>query len=217
MIKRIILAIILIALIAVIYYFKNVNSTQMSFFITSSNPGLGGDLGGLAGADKYCTTLAANAGITDREWAAYLSTTDADSSKNINARDRIGNGPWYNQRGELIANDVNELHSINNLNKSTALTEKGDTVAGRGDTPNDHDILTGSDIMGMAVSSTTSTNCNNWTAATGSAAIVGHHDRIGRDDSAPMKSWVSSHMSRGCSLEQLRTTGGAGLYYCFAK
>ncbi len=190
---------------------------KMSFFITSKNPGQGGNLGGLAGADAYCQSLAESAGVKVKTWAAYLSTTDTDPTKNVNAKDRIGAGPWYNFNGELIANTVAELHGENMLSKVTALDEQGNQVKGRGDEPNDHDILTGADAFGMAVSTSTSTTCDNWTAATSSSAIVGHHDRIGINESAPMKSWVSSHATRGCSLEQLRSTGGAGLFYCFAK
>ncbi|MBP9668853.1 MAG: hypothetical protein KBE09_01030 [Candidatus Pacebacteria bacterium] len=190
---------------------------KMSFFITSKNPGQGGNLGGLAGADAYCQSLAESAGVTGKSWAAYLSTTDTDPAKNVHAKDRIGSGPWYNFNGELIASTSETLHGENFLNKATALDEQGNQVKGRGDEPNDHDILTGSDAFGMAVSTSTSTTCDNWTAATSSSAIVGHHDRIGINESAPMKSWVSSHQTRGCSLEQFRSTGGAGLFYCFAK
>lgn len=185
-----------------------------SFFITSANPGKGGDLGGLAGADAYCAQLAEAAGLTGKEWRAYLSTTGAGG---VNARERIGTGPWYNVRGEMIAATVEELHTTNNLTKATALTERGETVSGRGDTPNLHDILTGSTADGMAsTTATTDTTCDNWTSSTDGSAIVGHHDRVGIDESAPMKSWNSSHGSRGCSPEGLTSTGGGGLFYCFA-
>lgn len=180
----------------------------MSFFVTSANPGKGGDLGGLAGADAYCAKLAESAGVTEKSWKAYLST-DAE-----NARDRIGAGPWHNVKGVKIAEDVANLHSdANNLNKETALDEKGNVINGRGDTPNDHDILTGSKADGTAAPET----CNNWTSdADDAKAIVGHHDRIGLNESAPMKSWNSSHPSAGCTNEAFKKTGGAGLFYCFA-
>jgi hypothetical protein len=189
--------------------------TSMSFFITSTNPGKGGDLGGVAGADAHCSKLAEAAGVTGKTWAAYVSTTGDGS---VNARDRIGTGPWYNAKGVRIAGSVDELHSSNMLTKETALTEKGDVVLGRGDTPNMHDILTGSTEAGTASSTAlTDTTCANWTSSGEGSAIVGHHDRIGINDSAPMKSWVSSHGSRGCSLDNLKATGGNGLFYCFAK
>jgi hypothetical protein len=179
----------------------------MSFFVTSVNPGKGGDLGGLAGADAYCTSLAEAAGVTGRVWRAYLS------SSSENARDRIGSGPWVNAKGEEIAADVASLHGENNLTKATALDEMGNTVNGRGDEPNRHDILTGSNPDGTATADT----CADWTSGTDGAATLGHHDRRGLDESAAAKSWNSSHASRGgCSLEALRGTGGDGLFYCFA-
>ena len=181
----------------------------MSFFVTSANPGKGGDLGGLAGADAYCTTLAEAAGVGGRVWAAYLS------SSTENARDRIGAGPWYNAKGEKIADDVSSLHSdANNLTKATALDEAGNVVNGRGDSPNRHDILTGSLPDGTASPDT----CSDWTVGgADGAAMLGHHDRTGLDDSAAAKSWNSSHPSRGgCSVEAFQGTGGAGLFYCFA-
>ena len=181
----------------------------MSFFITSANPGKGGDLGGLAGADAYCTQLAEAAGSTGKTWKAYLST-DAE-----NAKDRIGAGPWFNAKGVKIADDVANLHGdANNLNKETGLDEKGNVVNGRGDTPNRHDILTGSNADGTAAAET----CGNWTmGGADGAAVVGHHDRVGINDSAPMKSWVQSHATRGgCSNEAFKGTGGDGLFYCFA-
>ncbi len=216
-----------ITIIAVVYYILTVktdgemsvsNETpSMSFFITSANPGKGADLGGLAGADMYCKTLAENSGVKGKEWRAYLSTTASETEKSVNARDRIGNGPWYNYKGELIASNLDELHSENAITKATALTEKGEVVSGRGDTVNVHDILTGSDDKGMLVATTTDTTCNNWTSSDKGSAYVGHHDRIGLNESAPMKSWNSSHLTRGCSLEALKSTGGGGLFYCFAK
>ena len=187
----------------------NAQDTSMSFFVTSVNPGKGGDLGGLAGADAYCNKLATAAGSTGKTWKAYLST-DTE-----NAKDRIGKGPWYNAKGEKIADDVASLHSdANNLTKQTALNEKGEVVNGRGDTPNRHDMLTGSKPDGTAAPET----CGNWTmGGAEGAAIVGHSDRTGLDDSAAAKSWNSSHATRGgCSLQALASTGGDGLFYCFA-
>lgn len=179
----------------------------MTFFITSAGPGNGADLGGLAGADAHCQSLAEAAGAGDRTWAAYLST-DAE-----HARDRIGAGPWHNADGQLIAEDVEALHSdANAISKETGLTEAGDQVNGRGDSPNRHDILTGSNADGTAVEQT----CENWTASGEGSAFVGHHDRVGLRDDAPSKSWNASHPSRGCSQTNLQGTGGDGLFYCFA-
>jgi hypothetical protein len=189
----------------------------MTFFITSTGPGKGADLGGLAGADRYCQSLAATVGAGDRTWRAYLSTTAAGGQPAVNARDRIGKGPWQNAKGEVIAKDVAELHGKNNLNKQTALNEKGLIVNGRGDKPNEHDILTGSQPDGTAIAGDPAkTTCGNWTLSGAGAAMVGHHDRLGLKDDAPSVSWNSSHYSRGCSLENLRASGGAGLVYCFA-
>ncbi|MHA3978844.1 hypothetical protein ACW9UR_14260 [Halovulum sp. GXIMD14794] len=179
---------------------------EMSFFITSVNPGNGADLGGLEGADAYCSELATAAGVTGRTWRAYLSTTD------VNARDRIGAGPWVNANGVEIAADLDALHGENNLNKETALDESGNVVNGRGDDPNRHDILTGSNADGTFAGQ----SCEDWTASGEGSAVVGHHDRMGLDESPPALSWNSSHPSRGCSLEALRGTGGDGLFYCFA-
>ena len=191
--------------------------TSMSFFITSVNTGKGADLGGLAGADAYCTTLAESAGVVGKTWRAYLSAAATDSAPTVNARDRIGAGPWHNAKGDLIAATLEELHGTNNLSKATALTEMGQVVLGRGDTPNMHDILTGSNADGTLAVGATDTTCANWTSSTDGSAVVGHHDRIGINDSEPMKSWNSSHASRGCSLDALKSTGGNGLYYCFAE
>ena len=188
----------------------------MSFFVTSVNPGKGADLGGLAGADAYCETLATKAGAPRRNWRAYLSTTASASSPAVNARDRIGKGPWQNVKGEVVARNVDELHGNNNLSKLTALTEKGEIISGRGDAVTLHDMLTGSTPEGRASDTGTDTTCGNWTKSGEGSAIVGHHDRIGTDESAPMKSWNSSHATRGCGLAELKTTGGAGLLYCFA-
>jgi hypothetical protein len=189
---------------------------KMSFFVTSAGPGKGADLGGLDGADKHCQTLVEAAGSSGQTWRAYLST-QGDSS--INARDRIGAGPWSNAKGEVIARDVAELHGTNNLNKNTALSEKGEVVNGRGDKPNMHDILTGSQPDGMAFAAGEDRTCGNWTLSGADGAVMlGHHDRMGLDDSAPAKSWNSSHASRGgCSQDALKGTGGNGLFYCFAE
>ena len=191
-------------------------SSGMTFFVTSANPGKGADFGGLAGADKHCQALADAAGSKGREWRAYLSTSAAGGAAAVNARDRIGSGPWQNAKGMVVAKNVAELHGSNNLTKQTALNEKGETVNGRGDSPNVHDILTGSTAEGTAIAGTDDRTCGNWTKSGDGSAMVGHHDRTGLDDSAPAKSWNASHPSRGCSLDALRSTGGGGLIYCFA-
>jgi hypothetical protein len=187
----------------------------MSFFVTSSNPGRGADLGGLAGADRQCQALASAAGAGSRTWHAYLSTNAEGGA--INARDRIGRGPWRNAKGVVIASDVDQLHSAaNNLNKQTALTEKGEVVNGRGDTPNMHDILTGSQPDGRAFTSGPDMTCGNWTQSGEGTAMLGHHDRMGLGTDEAARSWNSAHPSRGCGMDALRSTGGAGLLYCFA-
>ena len=188
--------------------------SQMSFFITSAGPGKGGNLGGLAGADQLCQLLGATAGEGTKTWRAYLSTQGPGA---VNARDRIGGGPWLNAKGLNVAKDLAELHGQNNINKQTALTEKGEPVNGRGDTPNMHDVLTGSQPDGTAFPAGEDRTCGNWTkSGADGAAMLGHHDRMGLKDDAPSKSWNSSHLSRGgCSQEALRGTGGAGLFYCF--
>ena len=190
---------------------------EMSFFVGSNGSGKGGDLGGLEGADRICRTLAEAAGAGGKTWRAYLSTQGPGA---VNARDRIGSGPWVNAKGVVVAKDPAELHGENNLDKRTALTEKGEVVNGRGDTPNTHDILTGSKPDGTAFGDDADRTCANWTSSGKGAAIVGHSDRTGLDESAPMKSWNSSHPSRGpgggCSQDDLKSTGGAGLLYCFA-
>ena len=189
----------------------------MSFFVTSANPGKGGDLGGLAGADAHCQALATAAGAGGKTWRAYLSAQPVSGSAGVNARDRIGNGPWHNAQGVMVASDVANLHSgSNKLNKQTALTEKGEPVNGRGDTPNVHDILTGSAPDGRAMVSDKDTSCGNWTLSAEGSAIVGHHDRMGLNEEPPAKSWNSSHPTRGCSADALKATGGGGLFYCFA-
>ncbi len=187
-----------------------------SFFVTSSNPGKGADLGGLAGADAHCQALATAAGYGGRTWHAYLSTQPTAGTPAVNARDRIGSGPWTNVKGVVIANSVADLHGANNLNKQTALTEKGATVLGRGDTPNQHDILTGTQPDGNAFPAGEDKTCRNWTSGGEGSAIVGHVDRMGLDTTPPALSWNSSHATRGCSIPQLNTTGGQGYLYCFA-
>jgi hypothetical protein len=187
----------------------------MTFFVTSAGPGHGADLGGLAGADRHCQMLAEAVGAGDRVWRAYLSTLPTADSPAIHARDRIGAGPWHNARGVLIARDVAELHGDGaNLTKATVLTERGDTVNGRGDRPNMHDILTGSNLDGTAFTADGYTNCGNWTSSGEGSARVGHHDRTGGGEHPT--SWNSAHDSRGCGPDQLRASGGAGLFYCFA-
>lgn len=192
------------------------SANKMGFFITSVGSGKGADFGGLAGADKHCQSLAEAAGAGKRTWHAYLSTTANGTQKAVHARDRIGRGPWYNAKGVRIAHNVDDLHQNNDLNKNTALTEKGEIVNGRGDKPNMHDILTGSDSYGRAFTGDQDTTCGNWTKSGEGSAQVGHHDRMGLNDKAPALSWVHSHPSRGCSIEALRASGGNGLLYCFA-
>ena len=192
----------------------------MSFFVTSAGPGNGANLGGLAGADRHCQTLAAAVGAGNRTWHAYLSAAAAGSQPAVNARDRIGQGPWYNAKGARVAQNLGDLHGDtldaarigNNLTKQTALTEKGEAINGVGDTPNRHDILTGSRPDGTAFPGTDDHTCQNWTGTGAGSAQVGHHDRTGGGNI----SWNSVHASRGCSQENLVSTGGAGLFYCFA-
>ncbi len=186
---------------------------DMSFFITSVGPGRGADLGGLAGADRHCQTLAQAVGAGDHTWRAYLSTSGG--GRTVHARDRIGTGPWYNASGVTIAENLDQLHGDgNNLTKETALNEKGETVNGRGDQPNMHDILTGSNLDGTAYQGEGYTNCGDWTSSGEGSARVGHHDRTGGGEHPT--SWNSAHNSRGCSPENLQSTGGNGLFYCFA-
>jgi hypothetical protein len=190
---------------------------NMSFFVTSTGPGQGADLGGLAGADAHCQKLAATAGAGAKTWKAYLSTQGAGA---VNARDRIGKGPWVNAKGVTVAKDVADLHGKNNLTKQTALSEKGEVINGRGDTPNRHDILTGSQPDGTAFAPDKDMTCKNWTSSTQGSAMLGHADRIGLRDDAASVSWNSSHPSRGpgggCTQTDLKSTGGDGLLYCFA-
>lgn len=210
---------ILVALIAAggIISDAQAQHRNMSFFLTSAGPGRGADLDGLDGADAHCAELAKAAGAKRTNWRAYLSTTAPGGEAGVNARDRIGKGPWHNAKGVLIARNVNELHSgRDKINKQNALTEKGEPVSGRGDAVNMHDVLTGSDPAGMYSTAGSDTTCANWTSSEGGSAIVGHHDRMGLKDTRHMKSWNSSHGTRGCSQEALKSTGGAGLFYCFA-
>lgn len=189
---------------------------NMSFFITSTNPGKGADLGGLAGADKYCQTLASAVGAGHRTWRAYLSAAPEKGKPAVNARERIGKGPWRNTKGVVIARNLEALHSDNNINKQTALNEKGETVNAVGERPLMHDILTGSEAMGTAIPGTQDTTCGNWTKSGEGSAMLGHHDRTGLREDIAAKSWNSSHPSIGCSMDALRKTGGGGLFYCFA-
>jgi len=198
--------------------------SEMTFFITSAGPGKGGDLGGLEGADAHCASLAAAAGSELSDWKAYLSVgagidRSGDSPKvipGVNARDRIGAGPWNNAKGVLIANDIDELHSAANaINKENGLDENGNTVNARGDKPNKHDILTGSTPQGQYSTAGGDTSCGGWTSSGDGSAIVGHHDRVGLSNDRHMVSWNSAHGSAGCSAEALPRTGGDGLFYCF--
>jgi hypothetical protein len=193
---------------------------NMTFFVTSTPIGNGGNLGGLAGADNQCQTLAQAAGAGAKTWRAYLSTQAADGKPAVNARDRIGKGPWINVKGEVVAKDVADLHGANALTKQSALNEKGEVINGRGDTPNRHDVLTGSQPDGTAFAAGDDKTCKNWTSSTQGSAIVGHSDRLGLKDDDASKSWNSSHASRGsdggCSQNDLKSTGGDGLLYCFA-
>jgi hypothetical protein len=191
-------------------------TSDMSFFVTSVGLGDGADLGGLAGADKHCQTLAQAAGAGAKNWRAYLSTQPAGGTAAVNARDRIGQGPWTNAKGVVIAKDLAELHGTNNLTKQTALTEQGKVVNGRGDEPNMHDILTGSQPDGTAFAAGEDKTCGNWTKNGDGLAMLGHADRTGLTDDPPAHSWNSSHPSRGCSQDGLKGSGGAGLLYCFA-
>lgn len=187
--------------------------SEMSFFITSTGSGKGADFGGLDGADRHCQSLAQAAGAGDKKWRAYLST-QGDSP--VNARDRIGKGPWRNAKGEVVAKSIEDLHADPNINKQAGLDEKGQTVNARGDSPNKHDILTGSQRDGTAFPPGEDRTCGNWKKSGEGSAFVGHHDRMGLRDDEASRSWNSSHASRGCSDDALRSSGGAGLIYCFA-
>ena len=191
-------------------------SSAMTFFVTSTGSGKGADFGGIEGADRHCQALATAAGAGGKTWHAYLSTQGPNA---VNARDRIGKGPWQNVRGVVVARTVEELHLGSNINRETALTEKGDRVLARLDNPpgpNKHDILTGSKSDGTAFPTGDDRTCGNWTKSGDGSAMVGHHDRMGLRDDEPSRSWNSSHPSRGCSDPELAKSGGAGLLYCFA-
>jgi hypothetical protein len=207
-----------VALLGITWVTAQDRDTSVSFFITSVGSGNGADLGGLNGADALCQKMAAAGGAASGNWRAYLSASAADGKASVNARDRIGKGPWYNAKGVKIADNVENLHSDkNNLNKETALDEKGNRVNARGDKPNKHDILTGSQANGTAYPANTDLTCQNWTAGNSDklpgAAQVGHHDREGNSPAGV--SWNSAHASRGCGQEDLRASGGDGLIYCF--
>jgi hypothetical protein len=215
--KHSVLVVLSVSLVLGSYFaFAQTAAPNLSFFITSEGPGDGANLGGLLGADRHCTILAARAGSSpDKNWQAYLSTQSRPQQPAIHARNRIGTGPWYNAKGQMVAKSVDDLHSDSNmLGKEMSLTEKGTVVNGRGDTPNMHDILTGSDLQGRAVDGANDTTCNNWTGNGAGSAMVGHHDRMGGGDNP--SSWNSAHASKGCSQENLQGTGGNGFYYCFA-
>mgnify|MGYP001282412353 CR=1 FL=1 len=194
---------------------------NMTYFVTGAGPGKGADLGGLEGADQYCQQLAQRHGAGGKTWRAYLSTQPADGKPAVNARDRIGKGPWQNFKGETVAQNADDLHSDNNkLSMATSLSERGFIIPGVGFAPNRHDVLTGSTPEGRAFPAGEDRTCRNWTSSTQGAAMVGHIDRKGLRDDAPARSWNSSHPSRGpdggCSQSDLRGTGGDGLFYCFA-
>ncbi len=194
----------------------------MSFFVTSVGSGKGADLGGLAGADAHCQRLASAAGAGGKTWKAYLSlpptfaTASTPAVPAVNARDRIGEGPWFNAKGELVARNLDDLHGANRVSKTTALDERGRVVNGRGDNPNEHDILTGTRDDGTAFAPQGDTTCKGWTSSGEGSAIVGHHDRVGPLPENWAKSWNFSHQSAGCSQEALVRTGGSGRFYCFA-
>src|SRR5216110_1631562 len=218
MVKRSIGSIVGIAALSIgISGFASAQTPAMSFFVTSTGSGKGAVFGGLEGADKHCQALAAAAGAGGKTWHAYLSTQGPGA---VNARDRIGSGPWQNAKGTVVAKSLAELHGTNNISKQTALTEKGEMVNGRGDTPNMHDILTGSQPDGTAFAAGDDRTCGNWTKSGQGAAMVGHHDRQGLRHDDASKSWNSSHPARGpdggCSQNDLKSTGGNGFFYCFA-
>jgi hypothetical protein len=212
---RTILTLFIVVLCAAVMAPISAQNQAMTFFVSSTGSGMGGNLGGLAGADKLCQGLAAKAGAGNRKWQAYLSTSMPD----VNARDRIGKGPWQNAKGVVIAKDVDDLIKNANINKETGLSEKGEMTKGRGDTPNEHDILTGSQMDGTAYpAGDKDQTCGNWTKSDDNqtGARVAHFDRIGIADTPEQKSWSSSHTTPGCSMASLRKVGGAGLLYCFA-
>ena len=202
--------------------------SKASFFLTSAGSGKGANLGGLAGADAHCADLAKKAGMVRTNWRAYLSATptkdkDEKDVAGVNARERIGKGPWLNTKGVVVARNVADLHGEKSkITTETALTEKGEKIPGRAEgmaktAPNQHDILTGSDPAGMYSTAGGQTTCGNWTGSGEGSAIVGHHDRAGLNNFRHMTSWNSSHGSRGCSQDNLKASGGAGLFYCFSE
>jgi hypothetical protein len=203
--------------LAVLSGCASMGNNPMTYFITSTNPGKGADLGGLAGADAHCEKLAAAVGAGGKDWRAYLSTQATEKAPAVNARDRIGNGAWVNAKGVIVAYNSAELHGANNLTKQTSLNEKGEVINGRGDAPNQHDVLTGSQPDGTAFPPGKDMTCSNWTNGGAGSAMVGHHDRDGINPNPVANvSWNSSHGSRGCDMTSLKASGGAGLYYCFA-
>ncbi|HEY3304074.1 MAG TPA: lectin [Candidatus Binatia bacterium] len=217
--KKFLLAVLLASLCGMRLDAAEAQTPSMSFFVTSQGSGNGANLGGLEGADALCQKLAATAGAGNRTWRAYLSASAADGKPAVNARDRIGAGPWHNAKEVKIADNLAELHSDkNNLKRETALDEKGNSVNGSGDKPNRHDILTGSQLDGMAYPAGEDLTCRNWTAGNSTKspgrAQVGHHDRM--SFSKPGSPWNSAHASRGCGQEDLKSSGGDGLFYCFA-
>jgi hypothetical protein len=205
-----------VAAAAVLAACASLNQPPLGFFVTSANPGTGADFGGLAGADAYCQTLATSVGAGSRTWRAYLSAAAEGGTPDVHARDRIGHGPWKNANWIVVARDVDELHGNNNLTKQTALTERGKQVMGRGDDVNMHDVLTGSGPDGRLATGAADTTCGNWKRSGEGSAVVGHVDRLGLRDDEASRSWNSSHATRGCGMEALKSTGGAGLLYCFA-
>ena len=205
-----------LAATAIGFGYASAQDSGMSFFLTGKGPGDGANLGGLAGADAHCQMLAESAGAGGKTWRAYLSTSGADGEAAVNARDRIGTGPWSSANGAQVASNVADLHSdANKLSKENSISEGGDVVNGRGDSPNRHDILTGSNLDGTAFSGDQDHTCRNWTySGSDGSAQVGHHDRTGGGSNPT--SWNNAHGSRGCSQSDLQGTGGDGLYYCFA-
>lgn len=211
--KKALISMVAIALFAFAAQSMMAQEADMSFFLTGKGPGDGANLGGLEGADAHCTALAEAAGVTGKTWRAYLSTT---GSGGVNAKDRIGTGPWHNANGVQVASSVADLHSDNNkLSKENSISENGEMINGRGDDPNRHDILTGSQMDGTAASGSDDSTCSNWTSNGEGSALVGHHDRQG--GGANPTSWNHAHASRGCSQEDLIGTGGDGFFYCFAN
>jgi len=204
-------------LTSTLLFLTSISSAQdnsLSFFVTSIGSGNGADLGGLTGADAHCQMLATTAGAGNKNWRAYLSTVSTNNQAAVNARDRIGQGPWYNAKGVRIAQNLNDLHSTNNkLSKTNSIDEKGNIINGFGDKPNRHDILTGSTKNGMASNEAGDTTCSNWQNSGKGSALVGHHDRMGGNNRI---SWNSAHGSFGCSQEKLKITGGNGYFYCFS-